>query len=643
MNLDNLLLYSAQVCVVVAVSGVVAKLARLRSPDVRLVWWHLVLLSCLALPVVRPWNVPQVYVQTSVGQDISITPVAHAAPAVHIDWARVVLFLVAAGITWRLLLLSVGFVRLSRYRRNGVPLDPPSPWCVEAEVLVSDDVSGPVTFGVRNPIILLPSRCTTFNASTMDAILCHEILHVRRRDWLFTIAEELVRAALWFHPAVWWVLAEIQLAREETVDQSVIEMTHERESYVDALLTIASGGRESELAPAPLFLRRRHLKQRVASIFGQVRMSARMKIAAFTISTVALAAACWLATSALPLQAAPQEVQDALGISIEGISNDNGDAGILHRRSVGYPEDAMVKGIQGMVAVLVRIGGDGAVSDATILSGPEELRKSVLQSVLEWHFDRRVANSTQQIVVRFRLPNGQPVTRERLVEEQQRLEVLSRAQVLRDFNMDKLAGLTGPQPASPRTIDKIVVNGVSQEVRWALMDKLQPLVGKPVAQETMDLARQTARSVDGHLLVRSMATSKTGSTLVVSAPAAATPMTDGSAAPPVPVERMVPDVTAGAPSQIRVGGDVSQNNLSVKVNPVYPPMAKQARVQGTIRFEVVIAKDGTIRNLHLVSGPPLLVQSAIEAVRQWVYKPTLLNGNPVEVITTIDVNYTLSE
>ena len=137
--------------------------------------------------------------------------------------------------------------------------------------------------------------------------------------------------------------------------------------------------------------------------------------------------------------------------------------------------------------------------------------------------------------------------------------------------------------------------------------------------------------------------SKTGSTLVVSAPAAATPMTDGSAAPPVPVERMVPDVTAGAPSQIRVGGDVSQNNLSVKVNPVYPPMAKQARVQGTIRFEVVIAKDGTIRNLHLVSGPPLLVQSAIEAVRQWVYKPTLLNGNPVEVITTIDVNYTLSE
>ena len=638
MNLDNLLLYSAQVCVVVVVSGVVAKLAQLKSPDVRLVWWQLVLLSCLALPVVRPWNVPQVYVQTSVGQDIPITPVAHAAPAVHIGWARVVLFLVAAGIAWRLLQLSVGFVRLSRYRRNGVPLDPPSPWCVEAEVLVSDDVSGPVTFGVRHPIILLPSRCRTFNSSTMDAILCHEILHVRRKDWLFTVAEELVRAALWFHPAAWWVLAEIQLAREETVDQAVIDMTHEREGYVDALLTIAGGGWESELAPAPPFLRRRHLKQRVLGIFEKVVMSKRMKIATFTVSTVALAAACWIATSALPLQAAPQEVQDAQGISIN-----YGDAAILHRRSVGYPEEAMVKGVQGEVAVLVKIGSDGNVSDATIVSGPEELRKSVLQSVLDWHFERDAANSTRQIVVRFRLPDGPPVTRERLIEDQTKLEALAKKQMLHDLNMDKLAGLTGPQPPTPRTIDRIVVNGVSQETRWALMDRLQVLVGKAIAQETMDLARQTARSLDGHLNVRSLATSETGATLVVSAPAEVTAMTDGSAAPPVPIQQMSADVAAAPPAQIRVGAEAAQNNLSVKVNPVYPPLAKQARVQGTIRFEVVIAKDGTIRNLHLVSGPPLLVQSAIEAVRQWVYKPTLLNGNPVEVITTIDVNYTLSE
>lgn len=100
---------------------------------------------------------------------------------------------------------------------------------------------------------------------------------------------------------------------------------------------------------------------------------------------------------------------------------------------------------------------------------------------------------------------------------------------------------------------------------------------------------------------------------------------------------------AQEPQRIRVGGNVQATNLVKKVTPVYPPLAKQARVQGTVRFTVIIAKEGTIQNMQLVSGHPLLVPSATEAVRQWEYKPTLLNGNPVEVITQIDVNYTLAE
>jgi protein TonB len=88
---------------------------------------------------------------------------------------------------------------------------------------------------------------------------------------------------------------------------------------------------------------------------------------------------------------------------------------------------------------------------------------------------------------------------------------------------------------------------------------------------------------------------------------------------------------------------VQQANLIRQPRPVYPPLAKAARVQGTVKFEAVIAKDGTIQNLKVISGPPLLVNAALEAVKQWQYKPTLLNGEPVEVITTIDVNFTLSQ
>jgi protein TonB len=97
------------------------------------------------------------------------------------------------------------------------------------------------------------------------------------------------------------------------------------------------------------------------------------------------------------------------------------------------------------------------------------------------------------------------------------------------------------------------------------------------------------------------------------------------------------------PQRIRVGGNVQAANLIRKVTPVYPPLAKQARIQGTVRFTAIIGKDGTIQNLQLVSGHPLLVESARQAVTQWQYKPTLLNGEPVEVVTQIDVNFTLSQ
>lgn len=94
---------------------------------------------------------------------------------------------------------------------------------------------------------------------------------------------------------------------------------------------------------------------------------------------------------------------------------------------------------------------------------------------------------------------------------------------------------------------------------------------------------------------------------------------------------------------IRVGGNVQSAKLVRQPKPSYPPLARQARISGVVKFNAVIAKDGSIQNLTLVSGHPLLVQAATEAVRQWVYQPTLLNGEPVEVITTIDVNFTLSQ
>ncbi len=93
---------------------------------------------------------------------------------------------------------------------------------------------------------------------------------------------------------------------------------------------------------------------------------------------------------------------------------------------------------------------------------------------------------------------------------------------------------------------------------------------------------------------------------------------------------------------IRVGS-IIESNLIQKVTPVYPPLAKSARVEGTVEFTAIIGKHGDIENLCLLRGHPLLVAAARNAVLQWKYRPTLLNGQPVEVITTITVNFTLNQ
>ena len=96
------------------------------------------------------------------------------------------------------------------------------------------------------------------------------------------------------------------------------------------------------------------------------------------------------------------------------------------------------------------------------------------------------------------------------------------------------------------------------------------------------------------------------------------------------------------PQRVRVSQGVTEGLLLHQVKPSYPPLARQARIQGQVVLEAVIAKDGTIQNLRLVNGHPMLAPAAIEAVKQWRYKPYILNGEPVEVSTTITVNFTLA-
>lgn len=333
-------------------------------------------------------------------------------------------------------------------------------------------------------------------------------------------------------------------------------------------------------------------------------MSKTRLISALAAGLCILVAACWFAAGTFPLSAAPQVVNDAPGVSV-----DTGGAALLHRAGVRYPESARAKGVEGAVTLEVQLDGKGNVSDARVLSGPAELRNSTLQSVLQWHFASDSAGATRQVTVSFQLPAaaGNPAGAAKL-------------EAAAKQHAEAVAVAPQPQRASVegRALRSVSIAGLSQPVQDELLARLPLHQGDTI---TADLLKRTAEAVnqfDEHLTM------------------AAVPLTAGDA---------IIQITApgAAVQRLKIGGNVQQNKLVSQQRPVYPPDAKAQRIQGKVTLQAIIGKDGTVQDLQVLSGDPLLAASALDAVKQWVYQPTLLNGQPVEVQTQIDVNYTLSQ
>ena len=229
---------------------------------------------------------------------------ATAPGAVPISIASAVLVLLVAGVGVRLIWLAIGYWRLHRYRRDTGPLDaeiaaPQERLGIRAEVRICSEISVPVTFGFWRPTVLLPARWFDLDSRSRAAIVCHELLHVRRNDWAFHAAEEVIRALVWFHPAVWWLIAEIRLAREQVVDRLVVGLTCAPKPYAEVLLVFA--GIDSRIT-APAFVQERHLARRIQSILQEVTMTRSRLLVSFASITLCLVVAGAMAVWSFPLE-----------------------------------------------------------------------------------------------------------------------------------------------------------------------------------------------------------------------------------------------------------------------------------------------------------------------------------------------------
>jgi beta-lactamase regulating signal transducer with metallopeptidase domain len=322
---SNLLFWSAQVAVLVLVAGFLPRLLQIRQPHVLLVYWRALLAISLLLPGIQPWHRLPIVGVLSIATDITLLPVSPASDPAVSHWhfpslqifSQIVSVLILAGIAARFAILAMGLLRLRQLRQasSSISLFPESLAGLEemrarvntsAEFRLSPSVDSPVTFGLAAPVVLLPERFPSMKAEFQATIACHELLHVRRHDWAHHLAEEILRAAFWFHPAFAWLIARVRLAREQVVDLEVIKLTRERKPYLEALLEFAAGRSRTAPIPAPPFLVERQLPERVALMLKEVRMSRTRLIASLTATACGIALTTTLAMLTFPLKAAPK-------------------------------------------------------------------------------------------------------------------------------------------------------------------------------------------------------------------------------------------------------------------------------------------------------------------------------------------------
>lgn len=338
LDLRNLLAWMVQAFILASVGSLALQLFRLRHPRTQLTFCHALLAVCLLLPFLQPWRHPVIEVSSSTQEDSLTAPSGAPEPQARpsqvssaqtpknslppvetpISWARIVLWILAAGVVLKLCWLLGGLWRIRKYRIGAIPLYP-IPESVQAAAAIthanavfciSSSIPGPVMLGWLAPVVLLPESFLALGEEAQCSIACHELLHVRRHDWLITVMEELAGALLWFNPAIWLLLAQTRLVREQLVDAEVVRLTASREPYIDALLAIARGGPvpdlSMDLAPTPLFLRRRHLTHRMHSLLREVSISPLRLVSSYTFIAAILFSAGWFALATFPLTGSPQ-------------------------------------------------------------------------------------------------------------------------------------------------------------------------------------------------------------------------------------------------------------------------------------------------------------------------------------------------
>jgi TonB family protein len=403
----NLAAYSVQLAMLVGVAAVVTTILRINMPLATLRFWQLVFVSSVLWPLYQLWANVDASALTSAGvldavfssgvlqaaASSSVAEMRAGIAAMDIGAARLIIAVLAAGAVIRLGWVVLGLIRLQSIRAASEPANAVSSLAVSlqqtlgvtADIRFSDAVGSPATIGARRPMVLLPRHVCDLPLPVQRAVLCHELIHVQRRDWLPALLEEVWCAVLWFHPAARALVSHLSLGRETLVDEATIAHTRDRRAYAAALLAFATA--RPRLVGATALIGRRHLERRIALIAQEVPMPRFSLTLRLATAAAAVGVAAILTASSVPLSA-------TLQAQAEKIYKPGQDSGITLPRVVkevkpAYTAAAMQAKIQGSVWMSVVVLTSGDIGDVTIsksLDKEHGLDEEAIKAVRQWKF-----------------------------------------------------------------------------------------------------------------------------------------------------------------------------------------------------------------------------------------------------------------
>jgi bla regulator protein blaR1 len=434
----------------------------------------------------------------------------------------------------------------------------------------------PSVIGWMRPVIVVPaSTFAGLSPEQFDAILAHELAHIRRHDYFVNALQSVLEVLLFYHPAVWWVSHQVRLEREHCCDDIAVEVCGDRVAYANALACL-----EERRATAAFAMGATggHLLTRVRRLIRRTPAAPNRRSAWAAIAATCALVALGLTTyDSRPLLARPSASVASVSTLAATPTSDppktTSTAPTPTRVPRNAPRAAASSPQVGLVTFNVQVVDPqgGTLPGATVTFGSAS--------------GGAAATAVTNASGRAAFASVQPGTYDLTISQPGFQRSISRLDV-------------GPNGLNVRV--RLEVGSVSETVTVV---SPMPLAAAITPEPTVEPTRAPEPTAQ-----------QTGNAPVV-----------------------VDSLDQSGP--VRVGGDIKAPRKIHDVKPAYPDDALASGVAGTVILEAVIARDGSVRDARPVRSVPMLDQAAIDAVRQWRFTPTLLNGAEVEVRMTVTINF----